>query len=197
MPYKNTALRNRLELFSILILAAGLIAGILVSHNLPYTVISADKTLAFRGDRPVMLKEIDPESWKKVQRCIDSEDWSESVDYSADEYSDALFKKIVNICTDADDTIFRSDYYEARHEKIAAQFVKEKLSYYLKQGNTICDLKKFRPAETIGLDYAGYWEEDDGYQHLCLRVGTKIETVSYSGSEKLLEHLEVFTDDII
>lgn len=197
MPYKKTAFCNRLEFFSILIIAAGLAVGIIVSHNFPYTVISTEKTLSFCGDRPVMLKEIDPESWEKLQRCIDSEAWSESVDYSADEYSDALFKKIVNICTDTDDTIFRSNYYEARHEKIAAQFVKEELSYYVKQGDTIYDLKEFRPAETSGLDYAGYWEEDDGYQYLCLRVGTRIETVSYSGSEKLLEHLEVFADDIL
>lgn len=193
VPYKKTARYSRLVLLSILVIIIGLTAGIIVSHNFPYTPISAAETLAFSGDRPVMLKEIDPESWEKVQQCIESDSWNESIGYSADEYSNALFKTIINICTDTEDTVFRSNYYEARHEKIAAQFVKETLSYYIKQGDTIYDLKKLRPAETAGLDYAAYWEEEDGYQHVCLRV----ETVSYFGAEKLPEHLEVFTDDLI
>lgn len=196
MPYKKTARCNRLGFLSILIIIIGLAAGIIVSHNFPYTTISTSETLAFSGDRPVMLKEIDPESWEKVQQCIDSDSWDISTDYSVDEYSNALFKTIVNVCADTDDTCFRSNYYEARRKKIAAQFLKENLSYYIKQGDRIYDLKKLRPAETAGLDYAGYWEED-GYQYLCLRAGAKVETASYSGPETLLEHLEVFADDLV
>lgn len=189
VPFEKAARRNRLETGCALFLAVGLIAGIIVSHNFPYTSVSMDETLAFSGSHPVMLSEIDPKSWEPVEKCLKANNWQEDMDHSADAWSNLLFSSIVNVVTDSGTTLFRSNYYEARHEKIAAQFFRE-------QSRSIPGLHTLSEASAMGLDCALYEKDEDGYAHLYLKKGKKVEMVTYLGKEHLPDHFPAIAQDL-
>jgi hypothetical protein len=121
----------------------------------------------------------------------------------------------IDVYTDYEEnTVYRAHYYEFKSERLAEKWLDEEIAYNIKQDltynkETIPDIIIDDSAKQIwklGLedeirvpsdevDYMGYYESGGG-QDLFIRDGKKIEIVGYAGSEKLLEHVDLFIEDI-
>lgn len=178
--------------------------------------ISRADDLIEKFDQPVSLKELDADAWNSIESVLNNNDGSDDykVFYEIDERHE-MWMDAIDVYTDYEEnTVYRAHYYEFKSERLAEKWLDEEIAYNIKQDltynkETIPDIIIDDSAKQIwklGLedeirvpsdevDYMGYYESGGG-QDLFIRDGKKIEIVGYAGSEKLLEHVDLFIEDI-
>ncbi len=159
-----------------------LLVGIKVSHNFPETRLSSADNGTFGLTHPLPLSEWDPESWAKIDRCLETNRWTENMFYIEDRYSDILFSDIQMIDAGADGMRYFATWYEARSAGIAARYLQEELP------GTV------EPFRLEGTDYAGFLE--DSLPTLYLRSGNRILIVKASGTRDLRTSAAMFVANL-
>ena len=159
-----------------------LLIGIKVSHDFPETRLSSADNGTYDLTHPLPLSEWDPESWAKIEPCLETNRWTENLHYIEDRYRDILFSDIQMIDAGADGKRYHATWYEARSGPIAEKYLQEELP------------KSAEPFELAGADYAGIVE--DAFPKLYLRKGNRLlivltdESVDLkSAAPKLLSNL--------
>lgn len=159
-PYRRALRFNTAWMVISFLSIAALLASIKISHNFPETRLSSEDNGTFDLTHPLPLSEWDPESWAKIEPCLESNRWKEDMFYIEDRYSDILFSDIQMIDAGAGGMRYLATWYEARSETIAERFLLEELP------------KTVEPFELAGADYAGI--AADAFPKLYLRKGNRL-----------------------
>ena len=190
VPYRRALRWNTaLMLLSFLSIAA-VFAGIGVSHNFPGTRLSSADIGTYDLTHPVQLSDWDPDSWAKIEPCLETNRWTENLFYIEDRYSDILFSDIQMVDSEADGVRYLATWYEARSEGIAERFLREELP----KQSTLPLPGAVTELNLPGVDYAGY-AEDFG-QRLYLRAGNRLMIVLITGDRDLRAEAEVFVKNL-
>ena len=223
VPYNDAAYlkskRRNTCITALMILMLILLAAILVYSIADTGLPEGAEALNYSGDKPVMLREIDPEAWDRVLPAIQSGPDNDGITETqymigkdspgfvfSQYYTERTSQDIIpDGETDELQTIIYcySEYMTARREEYAMEYLGEEIAYDLNgevdgddAWSKYLDQVKF---DCEGVDYAGYYEADewnstDGFktQHLYLRKGKSIQIVTYVGAENLKDKKDLF-----
>ena len=169
VPYRRALRFNcAMQVISSLSIAAVLI-GMIISHDFPYTRLSSADVGTYDLTHPLPLSEWDPESWAKIEPCIETNGWTENIHYIEDRYRDILFSDIQMVDGRVDDMRYLATWYEARSAGIAERYLREELP------------RDVTELTVPGADYAGI----DGNK-LYLRSGDQLMIVLAEGGRDLI-----------
>ena len=159
-PYRRALRFNTAWMVISFLSIIALLAGIKISHNFPETRLYSEDIGTYGLTHPLPLSEWDPESWAKIEPCLETNRWTENMYYIEDRYRDILFSDIQMIDAGADGMRYFATWYEARSARIAETYLKEELP------------RDAEPFDLAGADYAailpGY------YPKLYLRKGNRL-----------------------
>lgn len=168
VPYRRALTINcALQVISFLSIAA-VLSGMIISHDFPYTRLSSEDVGTYNLTHPLPLSEWDPESWAKIEPCIETGGWTENLHYIEDRYRDILFSDIQMIDAGADGRRYLATWYAARSAGIAERYLREELP------------RDVTALSVSGIDYAGI----DGNK-LYLRSGNRLMIVLAEGGRDL------------
>ena len=181
-----------------------------------------EKALDYHGEHPVMLKDFNPELWKKyepyVSRMGEEQKQIELSYMAGQDSADIIFKQnwtesvdvIKNGSSETDDYEvlmgYDAVYKIARSEKKAEEYLGEEIAYdkYEKVENDdiwIDALEDVR-IDVPGVDYAGYYETTYGEQkkklprsYLYLRKGPAIQIISSIGPIDIKDKIDIFVKE--
>ena len=152
------------------------------------------------------LEKLDGPFYNKVNTALEDEEWPEDIDCCAEQYSNGLFSVVKeayasiepsesSTLTETDEyRYFYAIYYEARSERIAKKFMEEEL-----QQNGDYEgarIEEFRD-EYSGVDQGYLIFDQDGYQHLLVRSGNRMETVTYYGEADIESRADEVIADVL
>jgi len=204
-----------------IILIAGLVMGWIGMRINDYSLAYGVSALEWSGEHPVMLKEVDPETWAEAKPLIETcnsgaYDDTLSIDYMAGKDTGACFSNgwreqlYIDLYVQPQITSTRyfyfSAYYIARSESIAEEYLGEEAAYDL-YGKV--EKNAWRKAldkvciKRDGTDYAGYYTTQDPdaeryheCQHLLLRKGRIIQIISYQGPLDIRDKMDLFVNEM-
>ena len=178
---------NKLWTAAIVIVFVGLIAAWIGMKVNDYSLADGVEALKYNGEHPVMLREIDPDTWAEAVPMIENWNTEEyvddyDIDYMTGKDTGACFAegwreqlyigRITGEAESEDETIllistlhfYFSGYYVARSESIAEEYLGEEVAYDLydkvEKGAWSKALEEVQ-IECDAVDYAGYYTTED------------------------------------
>ncbi len=173
--------------------------------------------MSYDDPSPVLFREFDPEAWDFASNHFGfippDEENSAQYDYELNKsnnlilnngYEESLFCSSI-VTTGESETYNYPEYtsltFDFKSEKLAKKvlarqiYIDKDASYSEK--TTIDGINKL---DVPGADLACYYEQENGlgqtFQTICLRKGSRVVYVSYSGDKKLLDKLSLFADQL-
>lgn len=198
LPFRIRCRMNKVVAAAVCICVAALPAGELSGH----VILGKTTYPGLSDNHPVSLEKLDGAFYNKVNTALEDEEWPEEIGCWADQYSNGLFSVVNEVYAGIEPTesgtltetdeyrYFYAIYYEARSKQIAKKFMEEELQQ--NREREVARIKEFN-GEYNGIDQGYYIIDEDGYQRLLVRSGSRMETVIYYGETDV----EIKTDEVI
>ena len=202
LPFRIRYRMNKVAAAAVCICVVALPVGEFSGH----VILGKTTYPGLSGNHPVSLEKLDGPFYNKVNTALEDEEWPEDIDCCAEQYSNGLFSVVKeayaiiepsesSTLTETDEyRYFYAIYYEARSERIAKKFMEEEL-----QQNGDYEgarIKEFRD-EYSGVDQGYLIIDQDGYQHLLVRSGNRMEAVTYYGEADIEPRADEVIGDVL
>ena len=190
--------------------------GAMVGSIPNWNAMDIDDAMVYEGESPVMLRAFSPEEWDFVSAntgVMAAEEKAVRYDYELQHVSNLTLREGWQESIEWREQTGYDDWelpeytsltYDFRKEETAQKMLLKEIGIDANQSTNLLLAEKSAaeieiPVSMAEIDYAGYIDgrNDDGWQFLYLRSGTKVVYASYCGEADLLDALPLFEKQLL